>query len=770
MVNSFVAKKDLDTEMTVVRNEMESGENSPNRILMERVLSTAFLWHNYGKSTIGARSDVENVPIERLQAFYRHFYQPDNAVLVVAGKFDGPKALAMVHEYFAPIPKPDRPLRRTYTSEPTQDGERFVELKRVGEVQALNMAYHIPAGSHEEFAAVDMAAEILGDAPSGRLYKALVETKKATNVSFGTFQLRDPGVAMLSATIRKEQSVDEVRRIATDILDNLAKNPFTDEELARAKTQFNKQYDLLFNDTESVALYLTEWQSMGDWRLLFLHRDRVRKLTLAQVQKAAEKYFLPSNRTVGVFLPDAKPVRAEIPAVPDVDALVKDYKSETVISQGEAFDPSPSNIDKRTARGEMGGLKLHFLEKKTRGNQVVATLTLHHGDAQSLKGRQIAASMAGAMLMRGTAKRTRQQIKDEFDRMKASVMVGGDLDSASARITTTRENLPAVLDLVAEILKEPSFPQNEFEQLKQQQLAGIERMKTEPQMIASTEFRRHRNNYPKEDVRYVPTLEESIERIKAVTLDDVKAFHKDFYGASKGEISIIGDFDKEAAQKQIASLLGGWKSPRPFKEIERKYQPVPAKAEAFETPDKANAFWIAGVAFQMKDNDPDYPALLLGNYIFGGSALGSKLFTRIRNKEGLSYGVGSQMMAPAKDDAAMFAAFAISSPANAPKVEASFKDELKKALTEGFTAEEVEAAKKSWAQQEQVQRAEDANLAAALSALGYLDRTMKWEADMEAKVMALTPAQIKAAMAKHLDPAKFSFFRAGDFKKANVAF
>src|SRR5713226_8003939 len=194
MVNSFVAKKDLDSEMTVVRNEYESGENSPMNVLEERVLSTAFLWHNYGKSTISARSDIENVPIERLQAFYRNYYQPDNTILTVAGKFDEAKTLGLITKYFGLIPKPQRVLQPNYTIEPTQDGERSVTLRRVGEVQGVIVAYHLPPGSHPDFAALNIAAEILADSPSGRLYKALVETKKATNVFGYTYQLKEPGV------------------------------------------------------------------------------------------------------------------------------------------------------------------------------------------------------------------------------------------------------------------------------------------------------------------------------------------------------------------------------------------------------------------------------------------------------------------------------------------------------------------------------------------------------------------------------------------------
>src|SRR4051794_12660779 len=179
MANSFVAKKDLDSEMTVVRNEFEMGENNPASILEERVLSTAYLWHNYGKSTIGSRSDIEHVPIERLQDFYRRYYQPDNAILTIAGKMDDAKTLALVAKYFGSIPKPARILQKSYTEEPTQDGERSVTLRRAGDTVVLMAGVHVPALAHPDGPLAEIVGNVLTNAPSGRLYKALVETKKA---------------------------------------------------------------------------------------------------------------------------------------------------------------------------------------------------------------------------------------------------------------------------------------------------------------------------------------------------------------------------------------------------------------------------------------------------------------------------------------------------------------------------------------------------------------------------------------------------------------
>ena len=768
MVNSFIAKKDLDSEMTVVRNEMEAGENSPPRVLLQRVLATAFEWHNYGKLTIGARSDVERVPIERLQAFYRHFYQPDNAMLVVAGKFDEQKTLALIQKKFGAIPKPQRQLRRTYTVEPPQDGERLVTVRRVGDVQYVGAAWHIPPGSHEEFPAVEMAAAILGDQPSGRLYKALVETKKAATVSMNAFQLAEPGFAYAQAMVRMDSSLEDARKTLLDTIAEIRSKPFTKEELERQRTRWLKNFELAMNDPQDVALELSEWQAMGDWRLMFLQRDRIEKVTLEQVQRAAEKYLIPSNCTVGLFIPEKEPVRAQVPEPPDVEKLVAGYTGRATVSQGEAFEATPANIDRRTIRGEVGGgLHLALLPKKTRGGQVTAVLNLHFGDENNLREKVFSGGLAGQMLMRGTAKKTRQQIRDEIDRIKAQINVSGNASGASARITTTRENLPAAIDLVFEMLKESVFPESEFDQLKRQVLASLESARSQPQTIASVALQRHLMPWPKGDVRWVPTIEEQIEGIQAATLDQAKQFYAQFYGLAEGELAIIGDFDPDAVRQQVARHVQDWKSREHYARVLRRFTPVQPAAGAFETPDKANATWMAGTAFRMKDSDPDYPALIFGNYLLG-QGMNSRLFARIRNREGLSYGVGSQVMVDPESDHALFIAFAICAPENAPKVEASFKDELARILKEGFTAEEIEAGKKSWLQSRQVSRENDDELVGRLASRTYERRTMAFDAGLEEKVKALTPEQVRAAMAKYLDPAGLTYMRAGDFRKVNV--
>jgi len=769
LVNSFIDKKDLDTEMTVVRNEFEAGENFPQNVLEERVMSSAFLWHNYGHSTIGARSDIEQVPIERLQAFYHTFYQPDNAVLMVAGKIDEGKTLDMIQNTFGRIPKPTRKLQAIYTAEPIQDGERLVELRRTGDVQVMLAAYHVPAGSHPDFAAIDVLAQVLGDRPSGRLHKALVESKKAASIFAFPYQLRDPGMVFFGAELRMESPLQPARDELLKTIDAVSTTPPTKEEVDRARQALLKNIELNLTNSERIGLGISQWAAMGDWRLLFLHRDRLRQVTPEDVQRVAGAYLKPSNRTLGVFIPTPKPDRAEIPAAPNVAELLKDYKGDVNLVAGEAFDPSPANIETRVKRSALpNGLKLALLPKKTRGAVVVASGTIRYGDEKSLFNRGREGAMVAQMLMRGTSKHTRQQIKDEFDRLKARVNVFGGATQAGVAVETIHENLPAVLKLVAEALREPAFPASEFEQLAQEQLAQIENLKSQPQLLALNAFTRHLNPYPKGDVRYTATPEEQIDEIKVTTLEDLKKFHTEFYGGSYAQFSVVGDFDAAEISKLFADLFGSWKSTRFYMRVPSQYHAVPPMDKSFETPDKANAVFVTGMNLSLRDDDPDYPALVLGSYIFG-SGMNSRLFRRIRQKEGLSYGVGSFISASSLDKAGSFMANAIYAPQNALKLEAAFKQEIERLLKDGVDADEVKIAKTGWLQSRQVTRAQDSSLSGMLSNYLFLNRTLAWDTDLEKKVGDLTPEQISAALRKFLDPAKLSSVKAGDFAKITAA-
>ena len=768
MISSRVSRQDLDSEMTVVRSEFELGENSPTNVLLARALSTAYLWHGYGRLPIGARSDIEHVPIDRLQAFYRTYYQPDNAMLVVAGRFDQDKTLTWIKEVFGAISKPARKLIPTYTEEPAQDGEREVVLRRTGDIQAVTALYHIPAGSHPDFAAVEVLTSILSDTPSGRLHKALVETKKAISTSGFTFQLHDPGVAVFSAQVRKEGSLDDAEKIMLDVIGGVVKAPPSKEEVDRARARLLKGIELSLNNSENVGIDLSEWQSMGDWRLLFLNRDRIKKVEPEDVARVARLYLKTSNRTLGRFLPTAAPDRSEIPPTPDVAAILKDYKGQAAVEEGEAFDPSPANVDARTVRATLpSGMKLALLPKKTRGGNVTAVIALHFGDEKSVFGKSAAAQLAGAMLMRGTQKHTRQQLQDELDKLKAQMNASGSMTGASVSINTVRAGLPGALRMAAEVLREPSFPESEFEQLRQSTIGRIENARSEPQALVVNALNRHASPYPPGDPRAIATLDEDIENHKKVTLADAKKFYADFYGASNAELAVVGDFDAAELQKLAEELFGGWKSPSPYTQVKRIWKKLDAVNRMIETPDKANAFFGATTALEIGEADPDYPTLLFANTMIGGGAQ-ARLYRRIRDKDGLSYAVQTIFFAGAADRFGQFIGLAICNPQNILKVENAFKEEMTKVIEEGFSAEEVETAKKAFLQERQVNRSQDRSLAQQLARNAQYGWTMARDAELERKIAALTPADLNAAVKRRINLASISYFKGGDFKKAGI--
>ena len=761
MVHSFVARKDLDSEMTVVRNEFESGENSPFSVLLKRMQSVAFDWHNYGNSTIGNRSDIENVKIENLQAFYRTYYQPDNAVLLVAGKFDAARTLARISTVFGAIPKPKRTLPVLWTVEPTQDGDRSYTVRRKGDIQIVAVAYKIPSALHPDSDAVSFAADILSDTPNGRLHKLLVESGKASQVFSHSIGGVDAGIEIIGAVVKKGDAIEPIRDALFAAIEGFHDTPPTPDELDRVKRDSANQIEKMLNDPQKIGVGMSEAIALGDWRLLFQSRDQQRKMTSAEVAAAAAHYFKRDNRTTGLFLPEDAPQRAEIPPAPSPEQLLKGYVAKADSSAGEAFEPSQDNIMKRTKIAQIGGIKLALLPKKTRGESVSVAMSLHWGDEKTLFGQQTIASLTSGMLMRGTTKYSREQLADEFDKLKFS----GDL----FHFQTTREHLPAAIRLVAHVLKSPSFPTTEFEQLRSQSLVGIEAQRNEPKVLASQALTQHFNRYPKGDWRAFQTIDEQIAAIKGVTLDQVKAHYKAFYGISQAEFSVVGDFDADAVTKVIEGEFGQWPSSAPYTRLPQKNFDVPPLRSTINTPEKENGVYSARLNLDLRDDDSDYPALAVADYLFGGGAgLNSRLMERLRQKEGLSYGGGSAISAGSIDRAGSFGISAIAAPQNLAKVAAAVQSELQLALTAGFSDAEVARAKSGLLQQRLQTRAQDGAVAGGWVTYLYLGRTFEWSKQFEAHIAALTPAQVNAAFKKAVDSGKLSVVMAGDQSKMTV--
>jgi zinc protease len=784
MVNSLISDDALAKEMTVVRNEFEMGENNPEGVLSERMLSAAYLWHNYGKSTIGNRSDIERVPGTSLRRFYRKYYQPDNATLLVAGRFETDHALKLITKYFGAIPQPTRKLDDTYTEEPPQDGARLVTLKRVGDVAAAGLVYHIPAGSHAEFPAVEVLQEILTSQPSGRLYRQLVIPGLATNVSGSAFAWAEPGVLELRAQVATEKKPQRVLDTMIETVERFAADAATDEEVERAKTSLLKEIKLALTNSSAIGIRLSEFIAQGDWRMFFIHRDRLEHVTPSDVQLVADKYLVESNRTAGLFLPTEEAMRVAVGKTPDVRELVRDYRGSHQIAQGERLRPDVDFIEQRVQRRTLpSGIRIALLPIETRGDAVHAAFRLHYGTESALTGQVTAAELIPSMLMRGTKNRDYQQLRDEIDRLQSRIFVGGGGGGRGGRrggggaggtegpgvvraaIESDRENFLPAIELLGEILREPAFDAGEFAIVVNQQRSFLQQGLSDPGIQGMVALSRALNPWPADSVHYVPTTEERIERMNAVTLPEVKHLYEAQYGASHLEVAVVGDFDADEVADSVEAVFGSWKSASPYERIPRPYRSIEPEQIVISTPDKEMAMVAMGTALEIRDDDPDYPALVLASYVLGQSSK-SRLINRLRHEGGLSYGAGAMFNASSQDRRGSLVATAICAPQNAAKALDGIRTEVTEWIHQGITEEELAEARHSYALKFENRLANEQFLVNELVEGLEIDRTLGFQKQLLGKIEALSATGIRQSIQKVLGGAPMVEMSAGDLRPA----
>ena len=767
MTHANVIKKDLDSEMTVVRNEMESGENSPFRILMEKTNAAAYQWHAYGKDTIGARSDVENVNIPHLQAFYRKYYQPDNATLIVAGKFDPAKVLAEIAQDFAATPRPTRVIEPTYTIEPVQDGEREVTLRRVGAEQDLYVTYHTPSIASPDMPAFSVIANALGDTPNGRLHKRLVETGKATQAFAWPSRHTDPGQFNAGVVLKKDDDLAAAQKIFLDTIEGLKAEPITADELKRAQLQIDKGFDQLLASPQDLCVTLSEYIAGGDWRLLFLQRDRVDALTLDQVNAVAATWIKPSNRTLGRFIPTDAPDRAPLATRTDPEAQLMDFKPRATVAAGEAFDSTPAGLDKRSQVFMLpNGMKLALLPKKSKGNTVELRFDLHFGTLDNLRGKRGAAEGTGIIIGTGTETKTRAQLADAFSALKTDWELNGGATQGHASLKTRRDALIPALELLAEAMRKPSFSPDEYEQGKRQTVQGTEQQADDPGSVASVALARAMQHYAADDVRYAPSFQEAIAGTQATRLDDAIAFYRSYWGADHADMAIVGDFDPAQVKDVVTRLFGDWKSSVPYARVPNPVSDVVGQHVVSPLKDKANATTVGVLRLKLQDTDPDYPALTLATHVLGGGEFGSRLNARIRQKDGYSYGVGAGFDASAFEPNGEIQFYAIYAPQNRANVQAGFDQELARFVKDGITPAELVEAKQAILAERATTRTSDAAVAGGWVAKLDQGRTFAWSAEQDAKLSALTVDQVNAAIRKWIVPGNIDWSIAGTFKDA----
>lgn len=777
MINCFISEEDLAPEMPVVRNEWEIGENRPGSVLSKRVRAVAFDWHNYANSTIGAKADIENVPIERLRGFYKKYYQPDNAVLLIAGKIDEQATIDLVLEKFGPIPRPDRTgtmeIFPNYTHEPAQDGERTVTLERVGDSQMVAYAYHIPGIASEDMPALEALSFILSGAGfNSRFYKNIIEKELAVNAYAYPDQFRFPGLFWIFATVPLDKSVADVEVAIEQSIDELKTNPPSEEEIERAKTSFSNFYKNAMNNVHGMASRFSELSGNGDWKLFFADRERAKDITAAQVQAVAKKYLISSNRTKGYF----KPVDDTPPRVVTANTLPEDlvtrYEYTEEVDTGEVFEYSFDNIAARTEfRTLSNGTRVAFLTKENKGDTVSLNATMRWGTLEAVMDKGTIASFTGALLNRGTNQHTKEELADKRTALRLNGGVNVGLTSGGVFASTIRENLVDSIRLVAEVAKDPAFPADELELIRENSIAGLIESRSEPNTLASIAINKHFSPYPKGHPFYVEDIDESIEAVNSVTLDEIKAFYNDFVGFGPNTtITVIGDFDADEVFAVLEEEFGNWVSKANYERIDRDAFIADGEEIEIHTPDKTSALLVARFEFESTDESPDYEAITLAGTLLGGGFLNSRLATRIRQQEGLSYSVGGGFGGSNPIDNRRVAwASATVNPEDMDRLVTAFKEEIIRAVEEGFTQEEVSAGLEGLLDSRKRSRTSDGWISGVLHHNMFWGRDMAFHKAQDERYEALTVDAVNTAFQDRVSLDKYTIVTAGDMSKKVAA-
>src|SRR5215213_2766556 len=737
MRNSYVADEDRQSEMTVVRNELERGQNEPSEVLDEAVYAAAFREHPYHHPTIGWRADVEGVPTARLKEFYDTFYHPNNTTVILVGDFNRAHALSLVSRYFGAYDVPAHTIPQVYTEEPEQQGERRLVIRRAGELALVQMAFHTPGVlgqmtvlSNEALA--ERAANppedndiyplvVLSVAMShgitSRLYQALVETELAVDAHSNADQHRDPGLFNVYATVHPGVELQKVEATILEELRKVAEEGLAEAEVEKARQQIAAQVAYSRDGTFNIAMQMSEAEAVADWRFYKDYEKNIQRVTLEDVKRVAQKYFTEDNRTVGHFIPKQTgggggnsngdgngvgaglapartPAHGQGQALPlkrlsrrgvqfyretddgaaaaEVSSVARSVAGDETSAAGGSTTPQEKEQQGVAPRGDKSSDAAEPVTPATAGRsdfarrvrrteiETGAVLLVIENNATptvSLRGSFRAGSyfeprdkpgmaqITANMLERGTVKRTKFELAGDLERVGAQVAFSADPFAVNVAARALSKDVPLVMTALSEALREPSFPADELEKLKQQVVAGIQEQQSNTGYRARERFTQL--IFDEASPFYMPPGERLIESVRSITVEDVRRFYSKYYGGRSLILSVSGDVRAEEVAQKFAEAFGGFVGPESVDINVADPEPrTGTHREVVLLKDKASVDILLGSAAPLRRDSEDYYAAVLANSALGESTLSSRLGLRVRDQEGLTYGINSRFRAP----------------------------------------------------------------------------------------------------------------------------
>ncbi|MBI5771421.1 MAG: insulinase family protein [Verrucomicrobia bacterium] len=772
----LLREEDRQPEMTVVRNEFERGENDPSEALDKEVTALAFLAHPYHHPTIGWRTDIEKVSIEKLRAFYDTFYWPDNATVTVIGDFAPATALALLKKYFGAIPRAPHPIPQLYTEEPPQTGPRRVTVKRPGEVGAVQLAYKVPAATHADHAALDILATLLSAGKTSRLYRALIDQNLAISADAAKGYFHDNTLFNLTALLAPNVTHEQVEKALLAEVAKIRTGGATADEVTRAINQRLARIAYSRDGSFAIAGQINEDIAVGNWTLYSAMPEKLHAVTAADVNRVAKTYLLEDQSTTGWFIPVAEGGAASAPGAksrgphfyrqpegrsPLAGDGLTESRASTLLPARDAAPSTGSSggaqIAPQVRRRTVAGLDVLTLKTSIK-DVITLRAAFAAGDAFNPPGNSAIADLTAGMIDKGTVKQDKFAVAGALEQAGATLGFGTGSHTLNVSGKFLRKDTALVLGLIGEQLRTPRFDAGEFAKIKKQ-LAGQRRRAME-----DTDYRAgnafERAVFPEGHPNRPPADEKYLADLEAATLEQVKAFHAAHYGPTSFQLVLVGDVDDLAINTALGAAFEGWQGGHGLDAAKQAPALAAARTEKVAMPGKTSVSLVIGQPSGLRYTDADRLALNLATSVLGSGFFSARLLDIIRNKEGLTYGIGAQLANDNYTDGS-WAIQATFAPELLDKGLASTTRELRRFYEQGVTAEEFATFKVTLSGSYKVQLATTGGVAGTL--LNALQRGLdpEWVDEYPKRLQALTLEEVNAAIKKHLAPEKMVTVLAG---------
>lgn len=643
MRNLLIREADLASEMTVVRNEYERGENSPVRTLIKELFAAAYMAHPYSQPTIGWRSDIENTSVEKLRDFYNVYYWPENAVLTVIGGFDKAATLEAIATHYGTVPRAPQAIPGVGTVEPEQLGPRRVTIERAGQVGVVMVGLKVAEGRNEDWAALTLLQQILGADKTGRLYRALEDKGKASATFTYAPQLHDPSLFIFGAYLTPDASHEEVEAIIWDEIEALISGGVDEDELARAKSVIQASTVYGRDGPYAIADQINEAIAMGDWSAYITLPEAIQEVPAKVLKEVAAKYFSERNSTTGWFIPRVvNTLTAQADSLPGPNYFRAPSIYGPLANEASAENPggppaadSVVDFSAHMQRAQIGDIELIAIDMPI--DEVVSFVgSLAAGDSLSPEDAPMLASLTASMLDKGTANQDRFQIAEKLDTLGADIGFAAGDQSLGFSGKFLRADAGSVMQLLADQLRNPAFDPAVLETVKSRQKAGLLQAIDNPDYRAGALL--SRLLYPEAHINYSTPIETLITDLDTTSVDDLAKFHQDYYGSKSMRLIFAGDIDFEQLKAAVGNAFEDWNGGVDYPELDNEQLENRERAERIYIEDKTSVAVRVGFNTELQRTDDDYLPFMVGNYILGGS-FHSRLMTEVRKNRGLTYDI-----------------------------------------------------------------------------------------------------------------------------------